>query len=86
MSPPPQEERVRAAATAVGLTIVRRRPVMLREGDRPLLSLFGMMRSRDLPEKTRAQTWTEPPLIIRSQDGAVHPEYAAVKLSFGFPP
>jgi len=51
-----------------------------------LLGLFCMTRSGDLPEAMRAQTWTEPPLVIRTREGAVHPEYAAVKLSFGFPP
>jgi hypothetical protein len=45
-----------------------------------------MMRVTDLPEPMRAHTWTEPPLIIRAREGAVHPEYLAVKLSFGFPP
>ena len=34
----------------------------------------------------RERTWVEPPLIIRAGDGTVHPEYAAVKLSVGFPP
>jgi hypothetical protein len=34
----------------------------------------------------RTQTWVEPPLVIRAADGSVHPEYAAVKLSVGFPP
>ncbi len=34
----------------------------------------------------RTQTWVEPPLVIRAADGSVHPEYAAVKLSIGFPP
>jgi hypothetical protein len=45
-----------------------------------------MMRAADLPDWMRAQTWSEPPLIIRTRDGAVHPEYSAVKLAFGFPP
>ena len=35
----------------------------------------------DLP-----QTFMEPPLIIRTTKGAIHPEYSTVKLSFGFPP
>jgi len=86
VAPVAQEERVRAAAQAAGLTIVRWRPVVLRETERPLLGLFGMMRSRDLPESMHSRTWTEPPLIIRAQDGSIHPEYSAVKLSFGFPP
>ncbi|MEI8341663.1 MAG: hypothetical protein WCH43_09035, partial [Verrucomicrobiota bacterium] len=86
VAPAAQEERVRAAAQAAGLTIVRWRPVILREPDRPLLGLFGMMRSLDLPEPMRMRTWTEPPLIIRALDGSIHPEYSAVKLAFGFPP
>lgn len=86
IAPQEQEERVREGACAAGLTIVRRRPVTLREGERPLLGLFGMMRSEDLPEWMRERTWSEPELIIRTREGAVHPEYSAVKLAFGFPP
>ena len=86
MAPPEQEERVRGGANKAQLAVVRRRPIVLREGERPLLGLFGMTRAQDLPEWMRGQTWTEPPLVIRRQDGSVHPEYSAVKLSFGFPP
>jgi tRNA1Val (adenine37-N6)-methyltransferase len=86
ITPDEQHERVKAGAREAGLVIVRRRPVILREGERPLLGLFGMMRAEDLPEAMRARTWEEPPLIIRTREGAVHPEYSAVKLSFGFPP
>lgn len=86
VAPEEQEVRVRDGAEAAGLVIVRRRPVVLREGERPLLGLFGMMRAGDLPDWMRGRTWSEPPLIIRAQDGSVHPEYSAVKLSFGFPP
>jgi len=86
IAPPEQEQRIHDAARAAQLTIVRRRPIVLREGERPLLGLFGMMRSNDLPDWMRVQTWSEPPLIIRRSDGSVHPEYSAVKLSFGFPP
>ncbi|MCX6896839.1 MAG: hypothetical protein NTZ16_15385 [Verrucomicrobia bacterium] len=86
IAPTEQEERVKAGATAAGLVIVRRRPVVLREGERPLLGLFVMMRATDLPEAMRSRTWSEPELIIRAADGTIHPEYAAVKLAFGFPP
>ena len=86
IAPLEQEQRIHDAAKAAQLAIVRRRPIVLREGERPLLGLFGMMRSNDLPSWMRSQTWSEPPLIIRRQDGSVHPEYSAVKLSFGFPP
>ena len=84
VDPGQQHERVRQGAKAAGLTIVRWRPVVLREGTAPLLGLFGMMRTHDLPPAV--QTWEEPPLVIRAKTGVVHPEYVVVKLSFGFPP
>ena len=84
--PDGQRERLLAAASASGLAIVRHRPVVLREGAPPLLGLYAMTRARDLPEALRARTWTEPALVIRQADGAVHPEYQAIKLTFGFPP
>ena len=74
------------AARAAGLSLVRERPVVFREGAAPLIGLFGMMRAEDLPESFRECTWTEPPLIIRTASGQIHPEYSAVKLGFGFPP
>jgi tRNA1Val (adenine37-N6)-methyltransferase len=86
VAPEEQHSRVQQAARENALTIVRWRPVVLREGERPLLGLFAMWRNDDLPEWMREKTWTEPPLVIRTRDGAVHPEYSAVKLSFGFPP
>jgi tRNA1Val (adenine37-N6)-methyltransferase len=84
--PAEQLERVEEAARKAGLSIVRRRPVVLREGNEPLLSLFGMVRSDHLPARFREQTWVEPALVIRGGNGEVHPEYAAVKLAIGFPP
>ncbi len=86
VAPYHQHGRVTSAAQAAGLSIIRWRPVVLREGDVPLLGLFAMMRSADLPEKLRSVPWTEPALKIRAADGSVHPEYSAVKLAFGFPP
>jgi tRNA1Val (adenine37-N6)-methyltransferase len=84
--PTEQLERVETAAENAGLAIVRRRPIVLREDNPPLLSLFGMMRSDHLPAAFSRQTWVEPPLIIRQKNGHVHPEYAATKLAIGFPP
>ena len=84
--PTEQLERVEAAARSAALAIVRRRPVVLREGEPPLLNVFAAMASADLPEAMRERTWVEPALVIRAADGSVHPEYAAVKLSIGFPP
>ncbi len=86
VNPDAQHQRVKESAAGSGLTIVRRRPVIFREGEEPLLGLFAMMRSSDLPGAMRMETWNEPPLTIRTRSGLVHPEYAAVKLSFGFPP
>jgi tRNA1(Val) A37 N6-methylase TrmN6 len=83
---PAQLARVEAAAKKSGLIIVRKRPVIFREGDPALVGLFGMMRAEDLPEWFRGQTWVEPPLTIRTREGKIHPEYSAVKLAIGFPP
>jgi len=84
--PEDQRERVEKAACEASLVIVRRRPVVFRDGDPPLIGLYAMVRVADLPERMRQRTWVEPPLVIRAADGTVHPEYAAVKLSIGFPP
>lgn len=84
--PSKQLERVQRAADDAEAVIVRRRPVVFRDGDAPLVELFAMMRAVDLPEEMRRQTWVEPPLVIRTVSGDVHPEYAVVKLAFGFPP
>ena len=83
---PGQRTRLETAAKNSGLVIIRKRPVVFREGDPPLVALFGMMRAGDLPEWFRGQTWTEPDLVIRTRDGKIHPEYSAVKLAIGFPP
>ena len=86
VNPDEQHERVKRAAGEAGLVIVRWRPVVLRAPEQPLLGLFAMMRGQDLPEWMRKHTWEEPSLVIRQTDGSIHPEYSAVKLSFGFPP
>jgi tRNA1(Val) A37 N6-methylase TrmN6 len=84
--PEDQRPRLDVAARAANAAIVRRRAVVFREGEPPLVGLFLMMRATDLPPAARERTWAEPPLIVRAADGAIHPEYAAVKLSVGFPP
>ena len=86
VNPPEQHQRVRLAAAEAGLKILRWRPVVFREPEPPLIGLFAMMRSTDLPEWMHDRTWQEPPLTIRDKSGTIHPEYSAVKLSFGFPP
>ncbi|MBK7995425.1 MAG: methyltransferase [Blastocatellia bacterium] len=84
--PDHQAKRVINAAKEAGLTIVRQRPIIFKEGDLPLLSVFAMVRSDHLPESFRNQTWQEPPLIIRTLSGDTHPEYSAVALTMGLPP
>lgn len=86
VNPNAQHERVNDAARTANLSIIRFRPVVLREPEPPLIGLFAMMRVEDLPAEFRSQTWTETPLVIRTAAGQIHPEYSAVKMSFGFPP
>ena len=81
-----QRSRLEASARNASLVIVRRRPIVFREGDEPLVTLFVLARRDDLPDAVRERVWVEPPLVIRTRTGLVHPEYAAVKLSVGFPP
>ncbi|MHB0972357.1 MAG: tRNA1(Val) (adenine(37)-N6)-methyltransferase [Thermoanaerobaculia bacterium] len=79
-----------AALSGAGLTLLRRRDVVFREGDDPLIALFAASRSEDLPSTFAAggegKPWIEPPLTIRRRDGSVHPEYELVRMSFGIPP
>jgi tRNA1(Val) A37 N6-methylase TrmN6 len=82
--PTAQLDRALAAVAEAGLILIRRRDVVFREGDPPLITLFAASRAEDVP--TTFQAWHEPPLTIRRQDGSVDPEYSAIRLSFGFPP
>ncbi len=84
--PDEQRQRVIQGAREAQLSIIRRRDIIFKEGDRPLIGLFAMVRSDHLPENFRNQTWVEPPLTIRTQTGAAHPEYATIKLAIGLPP
>jgi tRNA1(Val) A37 N6-methylase TrmN6 len=84
--PEEQRERASRAAGDAGLVLVRTRPVIFREGEPPLVRLYSMMRSDDLPQRLHDAGWEEPPLVIRTAAGEVHREYVAVKLSIGFPP
>jgi tRNA1(Val) A37 N6-methylase TrmN6 len=84
--PEDERHRVESSARDAALTIVRRRPVVFKEGEPPLIGVYMLMRATDLPEPIRSRTWVEPPLVIRAADGTVSPEYSAVKLAIGFPP
>ncbi len=67
-----------------GLVLLRRRDIIFKEGEPPLVSLFGAMRKEDLA--AGQPRVAEAPLTIRCTDGKVHREYAAARISFGFPP
>ena len=80
----PDVERAAAALQAAQLKLVRRRPVVFKEGEAPLITLFAASRAGDLPASYDA--FVEPELVIRMRDGSVSREYSALRLSFGFPP
>ncbi len=84
--PTDQIDRVEKSAHDARLSLIRKRPIVFREEELPLLTLFAFANSNDLPSTFRHQTWIEPPLIIRTKDGGIHLEYSAIKLAIGFPP
>lgn len=84
VSPLPQRERALAALGDAGLTLVRWRDVVFREGEGPMLTLLASVRRGDVPGSL--VPLEEPPLVIRRRDGSRHPEWAALRLSIGFPP
>jgi tRNA1(Val) A37 N6-methylase TrmN6 len=79
-----QLERALEALRDAGLALVRRRDVVFKEGEPPLITLFAATRAEDVPSTYEA--FVEPPLTIRRRDGGVDAEYSAVRMSFGFPP
>ncbi|HEX6096306.1 MAG TPA: methyltransferase [Thermoanaerobaculia bacterium] len=82
--PTAQLERALAAIEDARLKLIRRRDVIFKEGEPPLITLFAATRETDIP--ATYETFVEPPLTIRTRDGGVDPEYSAIRLSFGFPP
>ncbi len=88
--PTAQIERVEEALARAELILLRHRTVVFKEGEPSVISLFAASRRADLPRSfapgTPGKPWLEPPLVIRDQRGRVHPEYATIRLSFGFPP
>jgi tRNA1Val (adenine37-N6)-methyltransferase len=82
--PTVQLERVLVALGEAKLALVRRRPVVFRDGEPSVITLFAAARAEDIP--ATYQALVEPPLTIRARDGSVPAEYSAVRMSFGFPP
>lgn len=82
-----QCDRAASALTDAGLVLLRRREIVFKEGVVPLISLFAAVRAADVPWTVRGRgPVVEAPLTIRDRNGGVTPEYAAVRMSFGFPP
>lgn len=82
--PAAQLERVMQALDDARLRLVRRRDVIFKKGETPLISLFAASRAADIPPAY--QPLIEHPLTIRRRDGGVDAEYSAIRMSFGFPP
>jgi tRNA1Val (adenine37-N6)-methyltransferase len=82
--PTAQLPRAEEALRDAGLLLLRRREVVFKEGEPSLISLFAAGRDGDYPPNRRL--FVEPPLTIRSRNGTTTAEYAAVRISFGFPP
>jgi tRNA1Val (adenine37-N6)-methyltransferase len=79
-----QLDRALEGVDGAGLRLIRRRDVIFKEGEPPLITLFAATGSADIPPTYRP--FVEPPLTIRTRDGGVDPEYSAIRMSFGFPP
>lgn len=88
-----QDARVRNDLDDAGLVLLRSRQVIFKEGADSGLVLYAAARAQDVPATfprrgsvVAGKPVREPPLVIRRADGSTHPEYATVRLSFGFPP
>jgi tRNA1Val (adenine37-N6)-methyltransferase len=81
--PTAQGARVQEALREQRLMLLRQRPIVFKEGDSSLISVFAAHRLEDIP---RRPVFIEPPLTIRDASGSVTAEYAAIRISFGFPP
>lgn len=84
--PSEQRERALEAVRASGLVLLRRRDAVFKEGEPYALGLYLAARKEDLPSSLHAGEVVEPPLLLRTHVGKFDPEYARVRLSYGFPP
>ncbi|MCK6528673.1 methyltransferase [Myxococcota bacterium] len=78
----PDGERVRAAARAAGLRVVRSRPVVPKEGRDPLFHLWTLARSADLGPGREEDL---PPLLVRDREGRRTEEMRSVRREMGMP-
>jgi len=77
------EEAARALA-ASSLAVLRTRDVVFKEGEPPRVRLWAAVRRADVPEGF--ESFLEPPLVVRRGDGSRSAEYAAIRMTMGFPP
>lgn len=79
-----------AALESERLVLLKRRDVVFREGEPPLVALFAASRAEDLPADLppgpEGFPVAGPPLVVRRRDGRHTAEYAVVRLAMGFPP
>lgn len=72
---------------SAGLTLLRVRGVIFRETEEPSIGLFAAIRTGDVPASFRRTLPVEErPITTRTASGAFHPEFGAIRMSFGFPP
>lgn len=79
-----QTDRASSAVVDANLKLIRRRDIIFKEGEPPLITLFAASRKDDIP--ATYEPLVERPLTIRRKDGGVDAEYSAIRMSFGFPP
>ena len=88
--PTARDAEAEAALAAERLFPLRRRDVVFREGEPPLVALYAAARAEDLsaglPRGEEGFPLLEPPLVVRRRDGRHTVAYAALRLSMGFPP
>jgi tRNA1(Val) A37 N6-methylase TrmN6 len=88
-----QHERVLQALDDAGLAVLFVRFVRFKELEPATTSgiaLYIAARKADVPrafaERRAGKPVVEPDLVLRTRDGRVAPEYATVRLTYGFPP
>ncbi len=76
-----QVERAEKAAHSAGLKVFRKREVVSREKDRPLIVLLGLSRADEAGPLVEA-----PALLLRDAAGLRSEEFRAIRREMGFPP